>query len=119
MLHILLHQTDLKDTCNSQSAVKRAINSDVVIHECSFGENQAEEARECKHSIPLIAATFARDVNAKLLVLTHISPFCKEKMLNIKNSAQKYFPRKQIIIAYDSLKLYRSKDGQFIQMIKY
>ena len=62
------------DTTYCEEAVELARDADVLIHEATFAESDAELARRSTHSTATMAARVARDAQAKLLVLTHLSP---------------------------------------------
>jgi len=61
------------DTKPSGAIVKLARGADILVHESTFGEDLVERAKEDMHSTPSGAALVAKEAEAKLLVLTHIS----------------------------------------------
>jgi ribonuclease Z len=61
------------DTLPTPNFAKFAKNSDILIHEATFDDSMAEEAKLRKHSTTGQAIQIAKDMNARYTILTHFS----------------------------------------------
>jgi ribonuclease Z len=61
------------DTAPCEAVKIAAHEADVLVHESTFADEEAERAAQTGHSTARQAATLARDASVRLLALTHIS----------------------------------------------
>jgi ribonuclease Z len=61
------------DTSPCEALAVAAHESDVLVHESTFAEDESERARLTSHSTARQAAELARDAQVRMLALTHIS----------------------------------------------
>jgi ribonuclease Z len=61
------------DTAPSPATVSAAADADLLVHDCSFAEEEAQRAAETGHSTVGQAAAVGAEAHVKLLALVHIS----------------------------------------------
>ena len=91
------------DTAPTESLIKLGMNSDILIHEATFSKKLAEIAVEKKHSTSVDAALDAKKMNAKQLILTHISARYQEDAIKLLEEAKEIFPN--TVLAEDLLRI--------------
>lgn len=81
------------DTRPCPATVAIAHDADLLIHEATFADEEAERAVETGHSTAREAATVARDAQAHRLVLTHLSARYSRDAHELEREARSVFPR--------------------------
>ncbi|MCL1966132.1 MAG: ribonuclease Z [Candidatus Bathyarchaeota archaeon] len=79
-----------------------AKQADIIIHDCTYDDTLAEKAETTGHSTPTQAANQAKNADAKMLVLTHVSARYADAKLLLEQ-AKKVF--ENTILAEDRLTL--------------
>ncbi len=91
------------DTVPCDSLIKLGKDSDIIVHESTFAKDLSEIAEEKKHSTSIDAALDAKKMNAKQLVLTHISSRYNDNAQKLLEEAKEIFPN--TILAEDLMRL--------------
>ncbi len=91
------------DTMPCESLIELGKDSDLLIHEATFSKTLADNAKEKKHSTSIDAANDAKQMNAKKLILTHISSRYQEDPSKLLDEAKEIFPN--TLLAEDLLKI--------------
>jgi ribonuclease Z len=85
--------TILGDTVEHPNSIELAKNADVLVHEGTFGPNEADLARQYNHSTVTQAAHIAKEASVDKLLLTHFSSrYLYKDMKQLKNEARSIFP---------------------------
>lgn len=85
------------DVGETASLVQIMRGSDAIVTEATYSDDETELARQNGHITAGEAARLARDAEARLLILTHISGRHSER--DLEAEARRYFP--QVVIARD------------------
>ena len=83
---------------------KKLLDSDILIHECTFGKEEEKKANLVKHSTSVGVAGFAKKIKAKHLYLVHISSRYQETD-NILTESSKLFKNTMIPKDLDTLEI--------------
>ena len=91
------------DTRPSDTTVRVASGADLLVHEATFGDEEAERAKETAHSTAREAAEIARRAGAARLVLTHFSARYSRDAGDLLREAREVFP--ETALARDGMEL--------------
>lgn len=91
------------DTAPCESLRIAAYQADVLVHESSFGDEEAERAAETRHSTARQAAEVAKAAEVKMLCLTHVSGryFGKE----LRDQAREVFANTELPRDFDEVEV--------------
>lgn len=89
------------DTRPGETTAELARGAELLIHEATFTEDEAERAHETFHSTARGAALLAREAGVDRLILTHVSARYADNASPLLLEAQSVFPR--TAVAYDGM----------------
>lgn len=82
----------ITDTQYCPNAVKLALNTNILYHEATFGENLQDKAEETGHSTASDAARVATEAQTKLLVIGHFSARYTNPFVLLREARANFFP---------------------------
>jgi ribonuclease Z len=91
------------DSRPCKRTIEIARQADLLIHDATFGEEEAERAAQTGHATAREAADVARKAGALRLVLTHISSRYADDVRALEREARNVF--KETVVAYDGMDL--------------
>lgn len=91
------------DTRPSKDTITMAKDADLLVHDATFGDDEAERARATGHSTAREAAKVALQSGAARLVLTHLSARYADDARPLEREAREVYPA--AVIASDGLRI--------------
>ncbi len=98
------------DTAPSDMTRAAAHGADLLIHEATFSEEEADRARETAHSTARQAAALAAEAEVALLALTHLSP--RHPPGELRDEARAVFERTIVPRDFDRVELPLPERGE-------
>jgi ribonuclease Z len=91
------------DTAPCEALVVAAHESDLLVHEATFAQEEAERARQTCHSTARQAAEVAREAQVRMLALTHVSS--RYPGGELREQAREAFARTEAPRDYDTIEV--------------
>jgi ribonuclease Z len=91
------------DTRPCAATIEAATNADLLVHEATFGDEEAERALETGHSTAREAALLAKEAGAQRLVLTHFSARYSRDAGDLEREARSEFAN--VVVAKDGMEV--------------
>jgi ribonuclease Z len=98
------------DTRPCKEVFQACVGADVLIHEATFLEEEADRAAETGHTTALQAARLAREAGVHLLALTHIST--RHPTREIVAEARSEFPSAVVPRDFDAIEVPLAERGE-------
>ncbi|HEY7967286.1 MAG TPA: ribonuclease Z [Solirubrobacteraceae bacterium] len=98
------------DTAPCETLAIAAHGADLLVHEATFGEEEAERAQLTGHSTAAQAARIAADAQVRLLALTHIS--ARYSGRELRDEARAIFAATELPRDYDTIEIPLSDRGE-------
>ncbi|WP_125581712.1 ribonuclease Z [Lacticaseibacillus suibinensis] len=100
------------DTRSTDRELPIAQDADAIVHEATFGPEEAALARQYYHSTNIQAARLAKSAHAKQLLLTHISArYLGKNALMLQTTAQQIFPATRLVHDFDEIPIPFAQGG--------
>ncbi|WP_390404557.1 ribonuclease Z [Lacticaseibacillus jixiensis] len=101
------------DTRRTPHAQALAQDADVLVHESTFGPDEAKLARQYYHTTNIQAAQLAKAAHVKRLLLTHISArYIGKGAVMLERSAQKIFANTHVVHDLEAIDVpFKKEDG--------
>lgn len=100
------------DTRPCEATVEASRDADLLVHEATFADEEAERARETGHSTAREAAQVAAQAGARRLVLTHLSARYSHDASDLVREAREEF--RHVTVAKDGMEIdvpFRDAEG--------
>ena len=91
------------DTAPCETLIVAAHESDLLVHEATFAEDESERARQTSHSTARQAAEVAREAQVRMLALTHISS--RYPGGELREQAREVFSQTEAPRDYDTIEI--------------
>ena len=91
------------DTAPSEAVAVAAHDADLLVHEATFTEEEAERAAQTDHSTARAAALLAAGAGVRVLALTHLSP--RHLPREIRDEARAVFPATVVPRDFDTIEV--------------